>query len=338
MPRKAKGPRLYFDRQRGQYVIRDGQSFVRTGCVESENAGAEKKLAEYIARKYRPTPTASPVIADVLLVYARERLPKTKAPDKSAHNISNLAPFWGAKKADDVNAGNCEAYCKGRTPAAARRDLEVLRAALLYWHKHKEALNRMPRIVLPEKNEPRERWLTREEAKRLRVAALKHPHLYRFIILALKTGSRSAVLFNLRWDQVDLKAGILTRKAAGETEAANKRKPPVRLGRSLVRLMRRWKAADVVEDKAGKKHQIPWVVHYDGKPVKKLRRSFTEACKAAKLEDVSPHTLRHTRATWLMQAGIDPWEAAGSLGMSLRVLEKTYGKHHPDFQSRAAEV
>jgi integrase len=329
MPRKAKGPRLYFDRRRGQYVIRDGKGFVRTGCAEADNAGAEKKLAEYIARKYRPAPTASPVIADVLLVYARERLPKTKAPDKSAHNISNLAPFWGAKKAEDVNAENCETYCKGRTPAAARRDLEVLRASLLYWHKHKEALNRMPRVVLPDQNEPRDRWLTREEAKRLRVAAMKHPHLYRFIILALKTGSRSAVLLNLRWDQIDLKAGILTRKAAGETEAANKRKPPVRLGRSLVRLLRRWKAED---------GRTPWVVHYDGKPVQKLRRSFAAACQAAGLEDVSPHTLRHTRATWLMQAGIDPWEAAGSLGMSLRVLEKTYGKHHPDFQSRAAEV
>lgn len=329
MPRKAKGPRLYFDRQRGQYVIRDGQNFVRTGCAEADNARAEKKLAEYIARKYKPAAVASPVIADVLLVYARERLPKTKAPDKSAHNISNLAPFWGAKKADDVNAENCEAYCKDRTPAAARRDLEVLRAALLYWHKHKEVLNRMPRIVLPEKNEPRERWLTREEAKRLRRAAMKHKHLYRFVVLGLRTGSRSGVLLNLRWDQVDLKAGILTRKAAGEVEAANKRKPPVRLGRSLVRLMRRWKAED------GK---IPWVVHYDGRPVQKLRRSFGEACKLAGIENVSPHTLRHTRATWLMQAGIDPWEAAGSLGMSLRVLEKTYGKHHPDFQSRAAEV
>jgi hypothetical protein len=39
-----------------------------------------------------------------------------------------------------------------------------------------------------------------------------------------------------------------------------------------------------------------------------------------------------------MQAGIDMWEAAGSLGMSVNVLTKVYGKHSPDFQSRAAEV
>jgi hypothetical protein len=39
------------------------------------------------------------------------------------------------------------------------------------------------------------------------------------------------VLFNLKWDQIDLRSGVMTRKAAGETEAANKRKPPVRLAR-----------------------------------------------------------------------------------------------------------
>lgn len=329
MPRKAKGPRLYLDQERGQWAIRDGKSFVRTGCAESDNENAEKKLAEYIASKYRPAPTPSPAIADVLLVYARERLPKTKAASKAAHNISNLTPFWGKLRAGDVNATNCEAYAKDRSPSAARRDLEVLRASLYYWHKNKEQLARQPQIVLPEKNDPRERWLTYEEAHRLRKASMKHLHLYRFVLLALKTGSRSEVLFNLKWSQVDLRSGILTRKAAGETEAANKRKPPVRLGKSMVRLMRRWKAKD------GK---VEYVVHYDGAPIQKLRRSFDKACEEAELENVSPHTLRHTRATWLMQEGVEPWEAAGHLGMSVRTLENVYAKHHPDFQSKSSEV
>jgi integrase len=148
--------------------------------------------------------------------------------------------------------------------------------------------------VLPDKSEPRERWLTEEEAHRLRKAAMKHPHLYRFVILGLKTGSRSGVLFSLKWDQIDLRRGIMNRKAAGETEAANKKKPPVRLGKAVVRLMKRWKAKD------GK---IKHVIHYDGQPIKKLRRSWERPARRPSLEDVSPHTLRHTRATWLMQKG-----------------------------------
>lgn len=53
---------------------------------------------------------------------------------------------------------------------------------------------------------------------------------------------------------------------------------------------------------------------------------------------MTPHTLRHTRATWLMQAGVDMWEAAGSLGMTVETLQNTYGHHHADFQKRAAEA
>lgn len=328
MPRRSQGARLYLDPRRRQWAIRDGEAFIRTGCPESDHAGAEKKLAEYIAGKYRPAPSASPLIADVLLVYAKEHLPTTRSAAKAAHNISNLGPFWAEKTAADVTAANCRTYTKDRPPVAARRDLEVLRASLLYWNKHYGPLDRIPAFVLPEKPAPRERWLTEAEAKRLRLAAMATPHLYRFVILGLKTGSRSGVLLKLEWSWIDLERGIMNRRAPRETES-NKRTPPVRLGRSTVRLLRRWRAKD------GK---VKHVVHYDGKPIKKLRRSFAAACKTAKLKDVSPHTLRHTRAAWLLQQGVDLWEASGHLGMSVRVLETTYGKHSPHYQQKASEV
>src|ERR1700738_2785694 len=55
-------------------------------------------------------------------------------------------------------------------------------------------------------------------------------------------------------------------------------------------------------------------------------------------EDVVRHSLRHTAATWQMQAGTDLWEAAGWLGMTVEQLEQNYGHHHPDFQEDAAEA
>ena len=46
----------------------------------------------------------------------------------------------------------------------------------------------------------------------------------------------------------------------------------------------------------------------------------------------TPHTLRHTAATWLMQLGVDFWVASGYLGMTVATLTTVYGHHHPDFQ------
>lgn len=125
--------------------------------------------------------------------------------------------------------------------------------------------------------------------------------------------------------------GVMRRRPAGEAEDARKKTPPVRLGRRILAHLRRWARQD-----AG---VAAHVCHYDGKPIAKLRRSWPQAVKAAGLAGkVTPHCLRHTRATWLMQAGVAIWEAAGSLGMTPEMLSKVYGHHHPDWQKKASEV
>lgn len=73
--------------------------------------------------------------------------------------------------------------------------------------------------------------------------------------------------------------------------------------------------------------------------MKRVTKAFNSAAVRAGLDDtVVPHTLRHTCATWLMQAGVDLWEAAGFLGMTAQQVQDTYGHHHPAFQERAANA
>jgi integrase len=181
---------------------------------------------------------------------------------------------------------------------------------------------------MPPRPEPRDRWLTRDEAARLLWASRHVEHLKRFVLLGLYTGSRSGVILSLEWGWIDLGRGVMRRRARGQAETAIKRTPPVRLGRKILGFLRRWKR----ESEGG------LVVHYRGQRMQELGSSWVTACAKAGLQDVSPHTLRHTRATWLMQEGVDLWQAAGHLGMSPGVLQKTYGHHHPDYQEDAAEV
>ena len=332
MPRRRAAPRLYLDPGRRQWVVRDGPDFVRTGCVESNRGGAEKFLGRYLARKHTPERGPAPLIADVLAVYAREHVPYIAGRQNTAYNLGNLARFWGDKKLSEVTAANCRAYAAGRpSDGGARRDLEVLRAAMGYWHKNYGPLPAIPIVTLPARAPPKDRWLTRSEAARLLWAARRTPHLARFILIGLYTGSRPGAVLGLTWEQVDLAAGVLHRKPAGRADAGKKRSPPVRLGRRIQTHLRRWQRECGAYG--------GYVCHYDGRGVAKLRRSFPQAVARAGLgAGVTPHTLRHTRATWLMQAGVGIWEAAGHLGMTPEVLEKVYGHHSAEWQKRAAEV
>jgi integrase len=78
-------------------------------------------------------------------------------------------------------------------------------------------------------------------------------------------------------------------------------------------------------------------VEWQGAPVKSVKTGFRHAVDLASLwDEVMPHTLRHTAATWLMQRGMPIWEAAAYLGISAAMIERTNGHHHPDYMRVAA--
>ena len=223
MPRRKSPPRLYLDKVRKQWIIRDGANFVRTGCAESDGEGAEKRLGEYLGEKFVPQDGPTPLIAEVLKTYADEHLTKTKAAKNASYNVANLGRWWGDKNITAVTPKNCRDYAATKTGAAARRDLETLRAAIKHWHKFHGPLAMVPTVILPEKPGHRERWLTRSEVARLLWEARRTPHLARFILLGLYTGSRSGVIRGLQWDWINFRGGVMYRRAPGTKEDKRKK-------------------------------------------------------------------------------------------------------------------
>jgi len=129
---------------------------------------------------------------------------------------------------------------------------------------------------------------------------------------------------------VDFKTGIMLRKESG-TIVTKKRAPPLRMSRRLMAHLKRWKRMDG----AG----AEYVISFRGERIKRPVSSWERVRVKAKLPTyVTPHILRHSRATTMMRAGVLPWDAANALGMSLGVLTKVYGHHHPDWQKDAAEA
>jgi integrase len=369
MPRKNRSPRLWLRkelRNRGKvvrkafwYILDRGQQ-IPTGCAENETGRAEAALAAYITGKHRPTRKERDIeeisIADVLSIYLDDKVPSHANADGSRERISRLNNFWGDKVLSEINGETCREYARQSGSAGgARRDLEDLRAAVN--HHNKEGLHRgVVRITLPPKGLPRDRWLTRKEAAALirtcwqaretqtqhrgklkgrKIVTDKRPaqHIARFILIALYTGTRASAVAAASpiksegHSYVDLEQGMFYRLAQG-SRATKKRQPPVPLPPRLLAHMRRW-----VEKKIAKHHFVEW----NDKPVKSVTVGFRSAVRRAELAGkVTPHTLRHTAATWLMQAGVPMWEASGFLGMTQETLENVYGHHHPDHLKGAA--
>jgi integrase len=157
-------------------------------------------------------------------------------------------------------------------------------------------------------------------------------------LIGLYTGTRAAAIASAAPCRaegksfVDLENGIFYRLAIGK-KASAKRQTPVPLPNRLLAHMRRWAWTGTAD-----RHFVEW----NGKPVASVKTGFATGVRLAGLDlavgNVTPHTLRHTAATWLMQRVAPMWQAAGFLGMSEKTLRDTYGHHHPEFLREAAEA
>lgn len=370
MPRPRKPPRLWIrteavgGKQRKSWIIKDGTSNIRTGCLEHQTDEAARALAEYTAGKFRPQlggRSSEVTIGDVLTVYADDVAPNTSRPREIEQIILRLNAFFGAMTVSEIKGKTCRDYATHRqTQSGARRDLEIMRAAVRYYHKE-HGLDVLPAFTLPKKSLPKDRYLTRSEAAALLMATLgwekigsgdnaywrrrkmhKGKHLARLILIGLYTGTRPGAVKSLQWIRntqggwADMDRGVIFRRADGEHVAHNKRKTPVKIAKRLMAHMRRWKRLDGWTDQ---KTGLRYIVHYQGRPFVKENKAFRNTIAAAGLDSlVTPHVLRHTRGTWLAQAGVKSTEAAASLGLTVEEYERTYLHNDPDFQAEAADA
>jgi integrase len=225
-----------------------------------------------------------------------------------------------------------------------------LRAAINH-HRREGLCSEIISVALPEKGEGRDVFLTRVQAARLLWAAWRAKqvmrnevterntlrHIARFCLIGLYTGTRhraicdAALRPTIGRAYVDLDRGVFYRRARGEKKT-KKRKPPARLSDRLLAHLRRWDRLGIAQN---------GIIEWNGKSVRSIRKGFAAAVEAAGLpttgpDKITPHTLRHTAATWAMQSGADPYQTAGMLGMTVEMLLDRYGHHHPDFQRDAA--
>jgi integrase len=237
---------------------------------------------------------------ELILEYLNGPSTEKRSHKRDKFSAQNLYRFFTGELLDNITPKVIRAYIESRkeagvTPATINRELSMLSRAFNWARTHLEWNVHNP-VSGMKLREPagRIRWITHVEAKSLLRAAQSNPRLHSFITLGLATGMRSGEMVSLEWDRVDLKKG----EVFLDTMHQKNRK------RSIVPLNEEARSALLSQAKFRSEHcpDSPWVfAHEDGQQVKSFKKGFEGACRRAGIEDFTPHDMRHTVASWLVQ-------------------------------------
>lgn len=325
-PRNAT-PNFRLERNRnGYFEIRwtEGRSrSVSTGT--KERAEADKFLDQWLAGRAAPK-SDGPTIGAILNAYLDAK--QEKASYGSLKAIANqLRPQFGNLRAGHVTQPLINAYAKRRqlqrrSNSTIVSDLLILRAACNWAVKSKvEGAEKVVFEMPVRRSKPRERWLTKDEGKRLEEACIA-PHLRLFVIIGLTTAARMEAILTLKWEQVDF---VGNRIDFGEGDG-NKR-------RAVVPINKKLRAALLDAHGAA---TCKRVIEFGGHHVTDIRTGLHAACRRAGIERIGAHVLRHTAISWMVQSGIPTARIARYAGTTEKMVSDVYGKHDPEYLHDAA--
>jgi len=376
MPKRNRGPHLKWRENRQVWEIQwfeQGQRRTKstgTGCRND----ADQQLAAHIIGSETVSdcdPTAR-LIADVLSDYCTERAAHAADPVREGYAVKALLSFWQGKFVSNITEKSCREYCQARGVAAgtSRRELATLSAALTYDFKQNRLTTR-PHVWMPQQSESNDRWLTRREAAALvRVAknsTQARLHMPLFILIGLYTGARKEAILSLRWPQVDLDRRLIDFNPPGRARTS-KGRPIIPIPRRLLTFLRLAKQRGT--DTGYVITQVRTVIDANGQrrrqrqPIKDIKKAFhAMACKAGftthwikskktgpgrgghpvswihPVTDVTPHILRHTAASWMVQKGVSFAKVARYIGHKRSSTTETiYAHHAPDYLEDAASA
>ena len=209
---------------------------------------------------------------------------------------------------------------KGNKVATVNRYLALIRCLLRMARDEWQWITSFPKIRMLTGEVERDRWLNRDEAKRL-IAACP-PHLTALVRFALATGCRASEIKGLEWNRVDLE-----RRTAWLNQTKNGTPRGVPLNHDAV---------SVLESVRGQHSRFCF--SYQGKSItwEITNSAWHTALAKAGIEDFRFHDLRHTWASWHRQAGTSCDELKDLGGWKSRVMVDRYAKYATEHLAVAA--
>lgn len=280
-------------------------------------AGGDPSAARQDARA---APTVADAVQRFLDEHASLKKPLTRASYESQLRL-HVLPSWGSKKVAAIDHGDVArlvARIGKERPVLANRTRAVLSKMFALCEKWRWRPTGSNPCVHVEKyrETPKHRDLSADElvrlANALSAAEPDSPRAVAALRVLLFTGCRRNEVLHLRWEEVDLERGLLR---LGDSKT----------GAKVVRLNQA--AVDVIAAQSrvpGSAYVFP-SDRADGKPLADAKRAWERVRKAAGLEGLRLHDLRHHYAT-----------TAAGRGASLLVIGALLGHRNPSTTQRYA--
>lgn len=251
------------------------------------------------------------LIAEALEKWLAEHVPKLKRPHKVRDHARALLPYIAGRKLSEAPQvwSKIKAAMHKNAAATVNHKGRILRQicnlAAEEWDWTNEAIGRRIKLL---REFPREEFLTREEIA-IAAKACTNPHAADLVLFAAYTGVRLSQMLSID-GRTQVKDHWLHLDRTGKSG----RPQTIPLHPKVRKIAKR----------------LPLPINY-----RELRAQWELARKALGRPTVRWHDLRHTCASWLVQAGVPLTEVKELLGHSTIAVTQRYAHLEPEHLKRA---
>ncbi len=250
-----------------------------------------------------------------------------------------LRDYFGKKKLRDLTYSDIRSFkmMRMRTPtkqggersiASVHRELALLRR-MLSVSVRQQWIQKNPfacgeSLISSAAEVKRERFLSREEEERLFAAIDAEPkraHIKGIVLIALDCSLRRAEITSLKWSDLDLEGRTITVRAFNAKTAKSR---TVAMTTRLYECLRKLQESCVDSD----------ALVFGG--IKNIKRSFTSACRLARISNFRFHDCRATAITRMLGAGLPVTEVMRVSGHSTLTAFAVYARADLETAFRAA--
>ena len=283
--------------------------------------GGDPKLESH---RFRDVPTLGEFVAERYLPYAKTRKRSWECDDSFLRN--HVLPAFGACRMNRVTRSDVVAFHhslldKGYAAGTCNRALILLKFVYncaIRWDILAPTGNPCVGVDAFEDHGARERYLSQQEVGQLfdELDTNRNVQVGQVIRLLLYTGARKREVLDAKWDEIDWSRRLLMIPAA---RSKSKKVHYIPLSDAAIELLQSLPRRD----------DIPWVFFNPKtkKPPVSIFYAWDSIRKKVGLSEVRLHDLRHSYASFLVNAG-----------RSLYEVQKLLGHHDPKVTMRYAHL